>query len=39
MSEQEKYDELIRQKFAEKEFIFNEENWEKAEKILDLSKR
>lgn len=39
MSEQEKYDELIRQKFAEKEFIFNEENWEKAEHALDLSKK
>lgn len=39
MSEQEKYDELIRQKFAEKEFIFNEENWEKAEHMLDSAKR
>lgn len=39
MSEQEKYEELIRQKFAEKEFIFNEENWEKAEKMLDSGKR
>ena len=39
MSEQEKYDELIRQKFAEKEFLFNEENWEKAEKMLDVSKK
>lgn len=38
MSEQEKFDELIREKFAEKEFIFNEENWEKAEKIIDASK-
>jgi hypothetical protein len=39
MSEQEKYDELIRQKFAEKEFIFNEENWEKAEIMLDKYKK
>lgn len=32
MSNQEgQFDELIRQKFAEKEFIFNEENWEKME--------
>jgi hypothetical protein len=39
MSEFEKYEELIRQKFEEKEFIFNEENWEKAEKMLDSAKK
>lgn len=39
MSEEEKYDELIRQKFAEKEFIFNEANWEKAEAMIDASRK
>lgn len=39
MNEYEKYEELIRQKFAEKEFIFNEENWEKAEKMIDSAKK
>ncbi len=39
MSEQEKYDELIRQKFAEKEFMFNEANWEKAEMMIDSSRK
>ncbi len=39
MSEQENFDDLIRQKFEEKEFVFNEENWEKAEKKIDSSRR
>lgn len=39
MKEQENFDDLIRQKFAEKEFIFNEENWEKAEKKIDSTRR
>src|ERR1035437_6693832 len=39
MTEQENFDELIRQKFAEKEFVFNEENWEKAEKKIDSTRR
>lgn len=39
MSEEEKYDELIRQKFAEKEFMFNEANWEKAEVMIDSSRK
>jgi hypothetical protein len=39
MSEEEKYDELIRQKFAEKEFMFNEANWEKAEAMIDSSRK
>ena len=39
MSEEENFDEIIRQKFAEKEFVFNEENWEKAEKKMDSSRR
>ncbi len=38
-NEQDKFDELFRQKFAEKEFVFNEENWEKMEKKLDSSRR
>lgn len=39
MKEQENFDDLIRQKFAEKEFVFNEENWEKAEKKIDSARR
>ena len=39
MTEQENFDELIRQKFAEKEFVFNEENWEKAENKIDSTRR
>jgi hypothetical protein len=39
MSEEEKYDELIRQKFAEQEFMFNEANWEKAEATIDASRK
>jgi hypothetical protein len=39
MSEKEKYDELIRQKFAEHEFVFNEANWEKAEAMIDASRK
>jgi hypothetical protein len=39
MSEEEKYDELIRQKFAEQEFMFNEANWEKAEAMIDASRK
>lgn len=39
MSEQENFDDLIRQKFAEKEFVFNEENWERAEGKIDSVRR
>jgi hypothetical protein len=39
MSEEEKYDDLIRQKFAEKEFMFSEANWEKAEAMIDSSRK
>ena len=39
MSEEENFDEIFRQKFAEKEFIFNEENWEKAEHKINSSRR
>lgn len=39
MNEEEKFEDIVRQKFAEKEFVFNEENWEKAEKKLDSSRR
>jgi hypothetical protein len=39
MSEEEKYDELIRQKFAEQEFMFNEANWEKAEAMINASRK
>ncbi|MFH1005093.1 MAG: hypothetical protein V1781_06325 [Bacteroidota bacterium] len=39
MKQQEKFDDIIRQKFAEKEFLFNEENWEKAEKMIDSAAR
>ena len=39
MKEQENFDDLIRQKFAEKEFVFNEENWEKAEKKIGSARR
>jgi hypothetical protein len=39
MSEEKKYDELIRQKFAEQEFMFNEANWEKAEAMIDASRK
>src|SRR3954468_16779447 len=35
----EEFDDIIRQKFAEKEFIFNEANWEKAEMKMDAAKR
>ena len=35
----EEFDDIICQKFAEKEFIFNEANWEKAEMKLDASIR
>lgn len=33
----EEFDDIIRQKFAEKEFIFNEANWEKAEIKIDAA--
>ena len=39
MSEEEKFDALIRSRFSEKEFLFDEENWEKAEAMIDSSKR
>ncbi len=39
MSDDEKFDDIIRGKFAEKEFVFNEENWEKAEQKIDSSRR
>lgn len=33
----EEFDDIMRQKFAEKEFIFNEANWEKAEIRIDAA--
>src|ERR1035437_7731677 len=39
MSEEDKFDEIIRSRFSEKEFLFDEENWEKAEAMLDKKKR
>ena len=36
---QDNFDELIRQKFAEKEFVFNEENWEKMDAQIQTNKR
>ncbi len=39
MEQEENFDDLIRQKFDEKEFVFNEENWEKAEKKIDSVRR
>ncbi len=39
MEQDDKFDDLIRQKFAENEFIFNEENWAKAEKKIDTVRR
>ena len=39
MSEEDKFDEIIRSRFSEKEFLFDEENWEKAEAMLDSGKR
>ncbi len=39
MKQEEDFDEIIRQKFAEKEFVFNEENWEKAERKIDAARR
>jgi hypothetical protein len=35
----EEFDDIIRQKFAEKEFMFNEANWEKAEMKIDAARR
>src|SRR3990172_7307148 len=39
MSEEDKFDEIIRSKFSEKEFLFDEENWEIAEAMLDSARR
>lgn len=39
MNEEEKFDELIRSRFSEKEFLFDEENWEKAEAIITSQRR
>ena len=39
MSEEEKFDELIRSRFSEKQFLFDEENWEKAEAIIISQRR
>lgn len=39
MSSQEKFDDLIRKKFDEKQFAFSEKNWEKAEKKLNSDRR
>ncbi len=38
-TEQENFDELIRQKFAEKQFGFNDENWEKMETKIKSTRR
>lgn len=39
MREDENFDKIIQQKFAEKEFVFNEENWEKVERKINSSRR
>lgn len=39
MKEEKDFDKIIRSKFAEKEFIFNEANWEKAEQKLDANRK
>ncbi|MEO6904015.1 MAG: hypothetical protein ABI315_12840 [Bacteroidia bacterium] len=39
MSTQDEFEDLIRKKMAEKQFVFSEKNWEKVEKQLDTNKR
>ncbi|HWY35660.1 MAG TPA: hypothetical protein VNX68_13525, partial [Nitrosopumilaceae archaeon] len=39
MSEEENLEELLRQKIEEQEFIFDESNWEKAESMIDASRK
>ncbi len=39
MSEEERFDEIIRSRFSGEEFSFSEENWEKAERNLDSVRR
>lgn len=38
MKEEKDFDKIIRSKFAEKEFIFNEANWERVEQKLDANR-
>ncbi|HET7818534.1 MAG TPA: hypothetical protein VFL70_04460, partial [Bacteroidia bacterium] len=38
MKEEKDFDKIIRSKFAEKEFIFNEANWERVEQRLDADR-
>ena len=37
MSEEEQFDEIFRSKFSKQEFLFDEENWEKAEAMIEAS--
>jgi hypothetical protein len=39
MNEEEKLNDIINSKFSEEEFPFDEENWEKAEKLIDDSRK
>ena len=39
MSEEENFEEKIRQKLSEEEFPFDESNWEKAEDMIDTSRK
>jgi hypothetical protein len=39
MSEKENMDELIRDKFSEMDFPFDEENWAKAEEMIALTRK
>jgi hypothetical protein len=39
MSEQEKFDDLVRSKFSERDFSFDEENWVKAEELITFTRQ
>src|ERR1700752_2210946 len=39
MSEQEKMDDLLRSKFSERDFPFDEENWAKAEEMIAIARQ
>lgn len=39
MNEQEKFDELLRSKLSERDFPFDETNWDKAETLIDRSEK
>src|ERR1700677_3891898 len=39
MSEQEKFDDLLRSKLEERDFPFDETNWDKAEAVIERSEK